>query len=115
MLNPIDPLPGVELYYAQRTAGDLKSARRTLERVMELPTSPGFLRREMASVLAESGDLRAAWEVMQGMLEQDKVEVSVLDDPPEDATSGDGFARPVAPAARNDESVLRDAWEGVVK
>jgi len=115
VLNPIDPLPGVELYYAQRTAGDLKSARRTLERVMELPTSPGFLRREMASVLAESGDLRAAWEVMQGMLEQDKVEVSVQDDPPEDATSGDGFARPVAPAARNDESVLRDAWEGVVK
>lgn len=115
VLNPIDPLPGVELYYAQRASGDLKSARKTLERVMALPNSPEFLPREMASVLAESGDIRAAWEVMQGLLEKDKVDVSVLDDPPDDATSGDGFARPSAPAARNDESVLRDAWEGVVK
>ncbi|GEP43510.1 O-antigen ligase family protein [Brevifollis gellanilyticus] len=110
VLNPIDPLPGVELYYAQRSAGDLKSARKTLERVMGLPGSPVFLPREMASVLAESGDMRGAWELMQGLFDNETVEVGVLDDAPPDAMSTEGFAPPTAPPARDADSAMRDAY-----
>lgn len=115
VLNPIDPLPGVELYYAQRAAGDLKSARKTLERILGLPSSPDFLPREMASVLADSGDVRGAWEMIQGLFPKEKVEVSVLDDAPEDATSTEGFAPPVAPPPRDAESAMKQAYEGTVQ
>ncbi len=97
VLNPVDPLPGVELYYAQRAAGDLKSARRTLEKVMSLPKSPEFLARELASVLAESGDARGAWEMIQKSVEAQNVEMSVLDDT---VMSEGGFMRPATPRAR---------------
>ncbi|MES2597892.1 MAG: O-antigen ligase family protein [Verrucomicrobiota bacterium] len=113
VLNPIDPLPGVELYYAQRAGGDLKSARKTLERVMGLPNSPDFLPREMASVLAASGDMRGAWEMMQGLFDKEGVEVSVLDDAPPEAISGEGFALPVAPPAPKAGTAVRDAYEGL--
>ena len=107
VLNPIDPLPAVELYYAQRAAGDLKAARKTLERAIQLPQSPAFLSREMASVLAESGDARAAWEILQSQLHLEAVEVSVLDDAlsPEEV--------PSAPAAKSEHDALRRAWEGM--
>lgn len=97
VLNPVDPLPGVELYYAQRAAGDLKSARRTLEKVMSLPKSPEFLARELASVLAEGGDARGAWEMIQKSVEAQVVEMSVLDD---SRMSGEGAIRPDTPRAR---------------
>jgi hypothetical protein len=97
ILNPVDPLPGVELYYAQRAAGDLKSARRTLEKVMTLPKSPEFLNRELASVLAETGDMRGAWEMIQKNLEAQPIEMSVMDD---DMEVGDGFSRPIRPRAK---------------
>jgi hypothetical protein len=98
ILNPVDPLPGVELYFAQRVAGDLKSARRTLERVMSLPKPPDFLPRELASVLAESGDMRGAWELIQKSVDSQQDEMSVRDDLPEDK---DGIKRPSAPPPRD--------------
>lgn len=62
VMQPNDPLVGVELYYAQRSAGDLIAARRTLERVLRLPNAPAFVPRELASVLSDLDDWRAAWE-----------------------------------------------------
>ena len=61
-MQPNDPLVGVELYDAQRSAGDLIAARRTLERVLRLPNAPAFVPRELASVLGDLDDWRAAWE-----------------------------------------------------
>ena len=65
----------------------------------------------MASVLADSGDMRGAWEMIQGLFPKEKVEVSVLDDAPEDATSAEGFAPPVAPPPRDAESAMKQADE----
>jgi len=110
LLNPIDPLPGVELYYAQRAAGDLKSARRTLEKVMSLPKRPDFLARELASVLAELGEMRAAWELMQSLPDKEGLEISVHDSPDRAAT--DESQRPVAPAPR--ESSIERAYKGTI-
>ncbi len=99
LFNPVDALPGVELYYAQRSAGDLKSARATLEKVMQLPTAPSFLKREMAAVLADSGDMRSAWELMQQLIESSPVQMSVMDLTPDEA--GDNLQRPSAPPPRD--------------
>ncbi len=110
VLNPVDPLPGVELYYAQRSAGDLKSARRTLEKVISLPKSPEFLTRELASVLAETGDMRGAWEMIQKSLDAQPMEMSVMDD----ASEGrEGYMRPSTPRAKG--TPLEEAYkdEGV--
>lgn len=99
LFNPVDALPGVELYYAQRASGDLKSARATLEKVMQLPTAPSFLKREMAAVLADSGDMRGAWELMQQLIESSPVQMSVMDLTPDEA--GDNIQRPMAPPPRD--------------
>lgn len=69
VMQPSDPLVGVELYYAQRSAGDLPSARRTLEQVLRLPNAPAFVPRELASVLSALGDWRAAWEQFRPLVE----------------------------------------------
>ncbi len=105
VLNPVDPLPGVELYYAQRASGDLKSARRTLEKVMSLPKPPEFLPRELASVLAESGDMRGAWEMIQKNMDVPEVDMSVRDDASEVEV---GSKRPGTPQSQ--ESSLEKAY-----
>jgi len=110
LLSPIDPLPGVELYYAQRAAGDLKSARRTLEKVLSLPKRPDFLARELASVLADQGDMRAAWEIMHSMPAKEGLEVSIHDSP--DQATVDESERPLAPAPRG--SGVEDAYNGTL-
>lgn len=69
VMQPNDPLVGVELYYAQRSAGDLPSARRTLERVLRLPNPPSFVQRELASVFSDLDDWRAAWELFRPLVE----------------------------------------------
>ncbi len=69
VMQPNDPLIGVELYYAQRSAGDLPSARRTLEQVLQLPNAPSFVQRELASVLSDLDDWRAAWEQFRPLVE----------------------------------------------
>jgi hypothetical protein len=69
IMQPNDPLVGVELYYAQRSAGDLPSARRTLEQVLRLPNAPSFVQRELASVLSDLDDWRAAWEQFRAQVE----------------------------------------------
>lgn len=101
LLNPLDMLPGIELYYAQRLGGDLKSARLTLERVMNLPKSPAFLKRELASLLADSGDFRTAWDLMRQMIEATPVESTPFDQITSDE---DDIQRPNAPEARDANS-----------
>lgn len=97
LLNPVDILPGIELYYAQHLSGNLKSARLTLERVMKLPKAPDFLKRELASLLAESGDFRGAWDLMRQIIEATPVESSAMEKlTPEE----DGIQRPSAPEPR---------------
>lgn len=70
LFNPSDPRPGIELYYAQRMAGDLKAAQLTLEKLVQLPEPPSFLKREMASLQAQLGDHRRAWELIQQALQE---------------------------------------------
>ena len=97
LLNPVDILPGVELYYAQRLSGDLKSARMTLEKVMRLPKAPDFLKRELASLSADSGDFRTAWDLMRQIIDATPVQSSALESTPSDE---DGIQRPNAPEPR---------------
>lgn len=102
ILNPVDPLPGVELYYAQRSSGDLKSARRTLEKVMSLPTAPDFLKRELASLLAETGELRSAWDAIAKVMEQTPPDMSIVDEAPVEVKDLDQKDFPQAPPPRTE-------------
>jgi tetratricopeptide (TPR) repeat protein len=104
LLNPIDPLPGVELYYAQRASGDIKAARATLEKVMKLPVTPDFLKREMASVLADSGDMRGAWEELYQIIKNTPSSASFMDIDPQEAA--DNIQRPSAPEPRGPDEEL---------
>jgi hypothetical protein len=98
LFNPLDPLPGVELYYAQRLGGMLKEAKLTLEKVRRLPGAPAFLNRELASVMADLGDMRAAWDIMKEIMEKEPENMSVMDTDPQ---AGDNFQRPSAPPPRD--------------
>jgi hypothetical protein len=103
LLNPVDILSGVELYYAQRLSGDLKSARLTLEKVMRLPKAPDFLKRELASLMTEYGDFRGAWDLMHQIIDSTPAERS----PRENATQeDDGISRPKAPESRDPNAEL---------
>lgn len=102
ILNPVDPLPGVELYYAQRASGDMKSARRTLEKVMSLPNAPVFLQRELASLSAESGDMRAAWDAIFKVMEMTPQDMSVVDEKPLEVKDLDKNNFPQAPPPRTE-------------
>lgn len=101
LLNPVDILPGVELYYAQRMSGDLKSARLILEKVMKLPKAPDFLKRELASLLAETGDFRTAWDLMRQIIEATPVESSAME---KASDEDDGIQRPSAPEPRDENT-----------
>lgn len=102
ILNPVDPLPGVELYYAQRTSGDMKSARRTLEKVMALPNAPDFLKRELASLSAETGDMRAAWDAIFKVMEATPPDMSIVDEKPLEVKDLDKNNFPQAPPPRTE-------------
>jgi hypothetical protein len=60
----------MDLYYAQRAAGDLDAARRTIEAALKLPGAPSFFSRELASVLAEQADWRSAWDQLRPLVEK---------------------------------------------
>lgn len=100
LLSPVDPLPGVELYYAQRSAGDMKSARRTLDKVMTLPAVPDFLMRESASLHAETGDMRAAWDAILKVIEATPPDMSIVDEEPTETKPLDKANIPQAPPPR---------------
>jgi hypothetical protein len=72
VLNPSDPVPGVELYFSLRTAGALDEAVYTLKRVAELPSAPLFVKRELAAIAAEKGDFRGAWELLARSIDHAK-------------------------------------------
>jgi O-antigen ligase/tetratricopeptide (TPR) repeat protein len=65
LFNPTDPRPGVELYFAQRASGDLKSAKSTAEKVLALSEAPAYMKIELASLYLELDDPRRAWEIME--------------------------------------------------
>ena len=65
LFNPTDVRPAIELYYAQRAAGDIKAAKLTAEKVIKLPDVPAYMHLELASIYAEFGDYRRAWESME--------------------------------------------------
>ena len=69
LFNPTDVRPGIELYFAQRAAHDLKGARATAERVTLLPDAPAYMKVELALLDAELGDQRRAWEMMEQAME----------------------------------------------
>jgi tetratricopeptide (TPR) repeat protein len=104
LLNPLDMLPAIELYYAQRLAGDLKSAHSTLDKLMELPKAPDFLKRELASLLADGGDFRGAWDLMRQIIEATPVQSSYLDNT---LSEDDKIKRPSAPEPRDVNSDFR--------
>lgn len=69
-MNPTDPKPAMELYHAQRLAGDAKAAMRLLEKIATLPQPPAFLPREKASLLMHLGEYSAAWDILRGLMHQ---------------------------------------------
>lgn len=74
---------------------------------MSMPKAPDFLHRELASVLAETGDMRGAWELIQKSIDANDGEMSVKDEIPE---RGDGIMRPFTPRPRGTplEEAYRD-------
>jgi hypothetical protein len=65
LLNPQDPLAGLDLYWSQKSAGDFKAALATLREVTLLKEAPLGVNWEMAGVLAATGDYFHAWGAMQ--------------------------------------------------
>jgi O-antigen ligase/Flp pilus assembly protein TadD len=72
LLNPTDPLPGIELYYLLRSKGELEDALYVLKKVAEMPSAPAFLQREWAAIMAEKGEYRRAWELLMGFVDAQK-------------------------------------------
>ena len=72
VLNPSDPLPGIELYYALRAKGELDDALYILTKVAEVPSAPAFVKREWAALVAEKGEYRRAWELMMAYVDAPK-------------------------------------------
>lgn len=68
LLNPQDPLAGLDLYWAQKAAGNRGGALATLREVIQLKNAPPGVHWEMAALLAEDGDYLHAWSAMQEYL-----------------------------------------------
>lgn len=68
LLNPQDPLAGLDLYWAQKMAGDRGGALATLREVSQLKNAPPAVHWEMASFLADDGDYLHAWSALQEYL-----------------------------------------------
>jgi hypothetical protein len=65
LLNPQDPLAGLDLYWSQKSEGDFKAALATLREVSILKEAPLGVNWELAGVLATTGDYLHAWGAMQ--------------------------------------------------
>jgi hypothetical protein len=65
LLNPQDPLAGLDLYWSQRTSGNLDAALTTLREVALLKNAPVGVPWEMATLLASTGDYLHAWSMLQ--------------------------------------------------
>ncbi|QIF04501.1 O-antigen ligase family protein [Roseimicrobium sp. ORNL1] len=68
LLNPQDPLAGLDLYWAQKMAGNRGGALATLREVVQLKNAPPAVHWEMAAFLAEDGDYLHAWSALQEYL-----------------------------------------------
>jgi O-antigen ligase/Flp pilus assembly protein TadD len=68
LLNPQDPLTGLDLYWAQKTAGNRGGALATLREVVQLKNAPPAVHWEMAAFLADDGDYLHAWSALQEYL-----------------------------------------------
>jgi tetratricopeptide (TPR) repeat protein len=68
VFNPTDARPGIELFYAQRAAGDIGAAKATAEKVVALPESPAYMKLELASIYADLLEMRRAWELMEQVM-----------------------------------------------
>ncbi len=65
LLNPNDPLAGLDLYWAQKASGNLTAALATLKEVALLKNAPVGVPWEMATLLADTGDYLHAWSMLQ--------------------------------------------------
>ncbi|MCB1227494.1 MAG: O-antigen ligase family protein [Verrucomicrobiales bacterium] len=65
LYNPTDPRRGIDLFYAQKTAGKWDEAILTLEKTMQLPNAPDYLIQELAALHAERGEFRLAYDTMK--------------------------------------------------
>jgi hypothetical protein len=65
LLNPQDPLAGLDLYWSQKASGDFKGALTTLREVCLLKNAPLGVNWELASALATAGDYLHAWSTLQ--------------------------------------------------
>ncbi|MGV3659701.1 MAG: O-antigen ligase family protein [Prosthecobacter sp.] len=70
LYNPTDVRIGVDLFQSQKSTGDLDGAIRTLEKVIQLPNPPTYIRQELAALHAAKGDFRRAWEHYQEAMQR---------------------------------------------
>ena len=66
--HPTDLKRGIDLYFAQKKRALTTEARRTLDKLLALPSPPVWLRQEQAVLTAEQGDFRRAYELMKATL-----------------------------------------------
>ena len=65
LLNPQDPLAGLDLYWSQKASSSLDAALVTLREVALLKNAPVGVYWEMATLLADTGDYLHAWSTLQ--------------------------------------------------
>lgn len=65
LLNPQDPLAGLDLYWSQKAAGDYRGALATLREVAVVKGAPAGVYWELAETLAGAGDYLQAWSALQ--------------------------------------------------
>jgi len=69
IFNPTDPIRQIDLFFALRATERYVEARRTMEKTLTLPTTPAYLKLELADVYALQGDYRRAWETAKEYLQ----------------------------------------------
>lgn len=62
LYNPTDARIGLDLFQAQKNAGQIDGAIRTLEKMLQQPNAPAYTRQELAALYVAKGDYRRAWE-----------------------------------------------------
>jgi tetratricopeptide (TPR) repeat protein len=62
LFNPNDPRRGIDLFQALKKSGEIDAALRTLEKLLNNPTAPAYLRQEIAALYMQKQDFRRAWE-----------------------------------------------------
>jgi O-antigen ligase len=62
LFNPTDPRRSIDLFQAQKKQGETDDAIRTLEKLIDTPNAPPFIRQEIAALYMQKQDFRRAWE-----------------------------------------------------